>query len=250
MEPVTSRIEPRRRSADRRGFGGMIAALALALLLARFVAGVARTGGLPSPALQILLADLTVWVPLTVAVLGVARIVGWGRLWSRLGVVAGSGSSLAVVVDVFAGIAIALVCRALDAFLSLSFFGTTGLERQLTLGGGPGALYLVVAVVGTCVVSPVIEELFFRGAFQRGLAAALPRRGRFLAVVVTAGLFAFAHVFTGNATSSLAGLEVFVTTFVLGVLVGTLVAVTGRIRGAVLAHVLFNAVAVALTWPA
>ncbi len=66
---------------------------------------------------------------------------------------------------------------------------------------------------------------------------------------MTAFLFALSHLFLGSATTSLGGVQVFLTTFVLGLLTGTLVAMTNRIGGAIVAHVLFNAVAVVATWP-
>lgn len=220
----------------------MLVALVIAVGLVRVVTGVARTGGVPSAVGQLLLADAAVWLPLVAGTLWVLRGRGWSRAVARLGL----RFSFA---DVLAAAGIAVLCRAVDASLSLGFFGTTGLVPQASLGGGPDVLVLLVTVLGTCLVSSVVEEVFFRGLFQRALASALPHGARFLAVLVTAGLFAIAHVLIGNTTSSLAGLEVFVTTFVLGALVGTLVALTGRIGGAILAHVLFNAIAVALTWP-
>lgn len=220
----------------------LVVALAVAVVLAGTAQHVTRTGGLRSPVVQLLAADLAVWAPLLLAIAWVVRGSGRARVLTRLGVRIG-------LVDLFAAVAIACICRAVDAFLSLGLFGTTGLVPQASLGGGPSVLLLLVGATGTAIVSPIVEELFFRGALQRGLAAALPRAARFLAVLVTAGLFALAHVLLQTWPDATASLEVFVTTLLLGLLVGTLVAVTGRIGGAMLAHVLFNGIAVALTWP-
>ena len=71
----------------------------------------------------------------------------------------------------------------------------------------------------------------------------------FLAVLLTAFLFAVVHLLIGSPPNSLIGVQIFTTTFALGLLTGALIAMTDRIGGAILAHVLFNAVAVALTWP-
>jgi membrane protease YdiL (CAAX protease family) len=68
-------------------------------------------------------------------------------------------------------------------------------------------------------------------------------------VLLTAFLFALLHLLLGAGATPLGGLEVFVVTFLLGALTGTLVAMTDRIGGAILAHMLFNLVAVVATWP-
>lgn len=212
-------------------------AIVVAVVLERIVGGVARTGGLPSPVAQVLASDLAVWVPLVVGAVVALRRTRAVRSLFRLD-----------LADVVAAIGIVIVCRAVDAAMSLSFFGTTGLTPSPTLGP-PSVALLLVAAIGTCIVSPIIEELVFRGILQRRLADALTPRTRFLAVIVTAFVFAIVHVLLGAGVSTLGGFEVFVTTFLLGLLIGTLVAMTGRIGGAILAHAVFNAVAVVATWP-
>jgi uncharacterized protein len=212
-------------------------AIVVAVVLERIVGGVARTGGLPSPVAQVLASDLAVWVPLVVGAVVALRRTRSVRSLFRLD-----------LADVVAAIGIVIVCRAVDAAMSLSFFGTTGLTPSPTLGP-PSVALLLVAAIGTCIVSPIIEELVFRGILQRRLADALTPRTRFLAVIVTAFVFAIVHVLLGAGVSTLGGFEVFVTTFLLGLLIGTLVAMTGRIGGAILAHAVFNAVAVVTTWP-
>ncbi|WP_413602880.1 CPBP family intramembrane glutamic endopeptidase [Curtobacterium sp. Curtsp57] len=212
-------------------------AIVVAVVLERIVGGVARTGGLPSPVAQVLASDLAVWVPLVVGAVVALRRTRAVRSLFRLD-----------LADLVAAIGIVIVCRAVDAAMSLSFFGTTGLTPSPTLGP-PSVALLLVAAIGTCIVSPIIEELVFRGILQRRLADALTPRTRFLAVIVTAFVFAIVHVLLGAGVSTLGGFEVFVTTFLLGLLIGTLVAMTGRIGGAILAHAVFNAVAVVATWP-
>ncbi len=211
-------------------------AIVVAVVLTRIVGAVARTGGLPSPIEQVLASDLAVWVPLVVGAVLALRGTGAVRPLFRLD-----------LADVVAAIGIVVVCRAVDAGLSLSFTGTTGLTPAPTLG--PSSVLLLVAAIGTCIVSPVVEEFVFRGVLQRRLADALTPRTRFLAVIVTAFVFALVHVVIGAGGSTLGGFEVFVTTFLLGLLTGTLVAMTDRIGGAILAHAVFNAVAVVATWP-
>jgi membrane protease YdiL (CAAX protease family) len=232
--PTTTDVEASRR----RDLVALLIAIAVAAVLERFVTGFARSGGVPSPVLQVVTADLSVWVPLVVGVLWVLRRTSWRSAAVRLGL--GWGDALFAV-------GIVIVCRGLDAAMSIAFTGTTGLSPAPTLGA-PDAGLLVVSAIGVCLVSPFLEEVVFRGLFQRRLADALTPRTRFLAVLLTAFLFALVHLLIGSPANSLIGFEVFVTTLALGLLTGTLVAMTDRIGGAILAHVLFNAVAVALTW--
>ncbi|WP_175472168.1 MULTISPECIES: CPBP family intramembrane glutamic endopeptidase [unclassified Curtobacterium] len=226
-------------TAAARDLRVVLVAIAVAVVLSRLVTGVARSGALPSPVVQVLAADLVVWVPLALGVWWVLRRSAPVALVRRLGL----GWP-----DAVAAIGVAVVCRGLDAGLSVLFSGTTGLTPPVTLGP-PDVVPLVVAAVGVCVVSPVLEEVVFRGVLQRRLASELTPRTRFLAVLLTAFLFALLHLLLGAGGTTLAGFQVFVTTFVLGLLTGVLVAMTDRLGGAVLAHVLFNTVAVVATWP-
>ncbi len=239
MQPEPDAPTAARPSSAVRDLLVIMIALLVAVLLSRIVGSVARTGGLPSPVTQMLAADLAVWGPLALGVGWVLRRSSPTVLVRRLGL----GWA-----DVVAAIGIVIVCRGLDAVLSVTFFGTTGLTPQVTLGT-PDVVLLVVSAIGVCLVSPVLEEIVFRGVMQRRLSSELTPRTRFLAVLATTLAFALAHLAITTTTSSVAGFEIFVTTFVLGLLTGTLVAITGRVGGAILAHVLFNSVAVALSWP-
>jgi membrane protease YdiL (CAAX protease family) len=243
-------------TARQRDLVTLLVAVGVAVVLARFVTGFARGGGIPAPVLQVLAADLAVWVPLTVGALWVLRRAsrpsGAGEA-SAAGAAGGPTATSRLsfglgVGDAIAAVGIVIVCRAVDAAMSISFFGTSGLSPAPTLGP-PDVVLLVVSAIGVCVVSPVLEEVVFRGLFQPRLADALTPRTRFLAVLLTALLFALLHVLISSPATSLVGFEVFTTTFLLGLLTGSLVAMTGRIGGAILAHVLFNTVAVVLTWP-
>lgn len=236
-EPDASAATPSTSSV--RDLQAIVTALVVAVILGHLVSRLARTGALPWPIAQVLVADLAVWAPLSLSVSWVLRRSTPAALVRRL--------SLGWA-DAVAAVGIVLVCRGLDAFLSAAFFGSTGPTPQTTLGP-PDTPLLIVSAISVCLVSPALEELVFRGLFQRRLAAALTPRTRFLAVLLSAFLFALVHLLIGSPANPLTGLEVFVTTFTLGLLTGILVAMTDRIGGAVLAHVLFNAVAVTLSWP-
>ncbi len=235
-EPEAAATEP--STARQRDLIALLIALVVAVVLARIVSNLTLRGAVPGPVLQVLLGNVAVWVPLVFGIIWVVRRTGrdlFGRSRIELG-------------DLVFALGIVILARVFDAVLALSFTGTTGLQPAPSLGT-PDVGLLLVSAVGIVLISPVLEELFFRGLFQRLLAAELTPRTRWLAVLVTAFLFALAHLFLGSATTSLGGVQVFLTTFVLGLLTGTLVAMTNRIGGAIVAHVLFNAVAVVATWP-
>jgi membrane protease YdiL (CAAX protease family) len=233
---VTS-VEP--DTGRQRDLVILLVAVGVAVILARVVGGLSRGGSIPSPVLQVLAADFAVWLPLAAGVLWVLRrSSGPGRarvLRLEIG-------------DAIFAVGIVILCRVFDVFLGLSFDGTTGLTPAPSLGT-PDIGLLTVSGIGIVLVSPVLEEVFFRGLFQRRMAAELTPRTRFMAVLLTAFLFAVLHVLLGAGTTQLEGFRVFLTIFALGSLTGTLVAMTDRIGGAILAHVLFNAVAVVATWP-
>ncbi|WP_144762288.1 CPBP family intramembrane glutamic endopeptidase [Curtobacterium sp. 9128] len=236
-EPAPNTAEPDARR--QRDLVVLVIALGAAVVLTRIVGGVTRAGHVPSPVLQVLAADAAVWIPLVVGIAWVLRGTTASAVRSRLRVDLG---------DVVFALGIVIVCRAVDVAMSISFTGTTGLTPAPTLGT-PDIGLLVVAAIGIVLVSPFLEEVLFRGLFQRRLAAELTPRTRWLAVLVTAVVFAVLHLLLGASTTTLGGFQVFVTTFLLGLLTGTLVAMTNRIGGAILAHAVFNAVAVVATWP-
>ncbi|MFJ3384365.1 MULTISPECIES: lysostaphin resistance A-like protein [unclassified Curtobacterium] len=217
----------------------LLVAIGAAVVLARVVATITRSGGVPSPVAQVLAADAAVWVPLVVGAWWVLRHTTRSTVVARLRIDLG---------DVVFAVGIVIIARVVDVVLSIAVTGSTGLVPSPTLGT-PDIGLLVVSAVGIVLVSPVLEEVIFRGLFQRRLAAELTPRTRFLAVLLTAFLFALLHLLLGEASTPVGGFQVVVTTFLLGALTGALVAMTDRIGGAILAHVLFNAVAVVATWP-
>lgn len=94
------------------------------------------------------------------------------------------------------------------------------------------ALWAAVRILGTVVLVPVIEELFFRGYVQARLDTGSPR-ARVLAVAVSAGLFALLH---GRWIA--AGLA--------GLVFSLLYLGRGRLADAIAAHAAANAVIAAV----
>lgn len=94
---------------------------------------------------------------------------------------------------------------------------------------GAGALATFEAAIVAIGISPVVEEWLFRGVIQQGLVAHLARvRG----VVLTAGLYAIVHV--GPAPSAPATLSPFLSSFCLGVILGTVRLATGSVLAPIL----------------
>jgi membrane protease YdiL (CAAX protease family) len=208
----------------------------------------ARWPGMP-PALATTAAYLVIWLPLAAAVVvacaGLARGAGRRKLglafrWT----------------DLVWGLAAGLGARALDAGLNQVSTGDTGLSPQPTLDGGPDLTTSVVLVLAPVLIAPVVEEVFFRGLLMRSLTRALAGHTRLLrglaataAVILSAAVFAALHVAVGLSVAPTTATIIVISTFVFGVIVGALASVTGRLGGAVVAHVVFNGVAVWATWP-
>jgi membrane protease YdiL (CAAX protease family) len=102
-------------------------------------------------------------------------------------------------------------------------------ENLFDVTSGPGVAMLALLIV---VGAPLVEELFYRGLFQRAL---LRRTSPAWAIGVTAAVFAVTHF----QAASLPGLLAF------GVVLGWLTYRAGRLGPAVVAHIAFNGVTVA-----
>lgn len=122
--------------------------------------------------------------------------------------------------------------HALGSALELIGWSQAGapLQLQQALRGLPLAA-LLLPLASLALLTPLGEELFFRGLVQRGLAAPL---GAPAAIATGAVLFALAH---GDAATGAAAL-------LLGAYLGALTHVADSIRPALLAHVANNALAV------
>ncbi len=141
--------------------------------------------------------------------------------------------------DLGMGVCAGLVVRAITELVSPTM-GTA--IDSLGRGIVPAmALSLLVAVA----VSPFIEELLFRGVLQRALADGLHASGAAVAagvsVAMSTAVFVLSHLTTGVMNAGL-----LVSTISVSVVCGLLVAMTGRLAGAIIAHAVHNAIGVAL----
>lgn len=84
--------------------------------------------------------------------------------------------------------------------------------------------------IGVAAVTPVAEELFFRGLVQTTLGQVL--RNRWGAIVAAAGLFGLAHASQPQVVPAI---------FVFGLVLGVLYERRGSLIGPIVAHALFNA---------
>ncbi|MFC8682680.1 CPBP family intramembrane glutamic endopeptidase [Microbacterium ureisolvens] len=184
------------------------------------------------------LTDLVVLsIPLLVAVFVAARVSG-DRFATATGL---RGFSW---VDAAAGVGIGLIARALVELVAPTVGGIGGGLEVESAGVAGG---IVVALAGAVLVTPLIEELFFRGLLQRALGDALAGAGRtvagVVAVLVSTLAFVALHVVAAGAQVPVG---VIVGPLAVGLGCGILTLLTGRLAGAIVAHVVSNAIGVAL----
>ncbi|MBW9122406.1 CPBP family intramembrane metalloprotease [Microbacterium trichothecenolyticum] len=146
-------------------------------------------------------------------------------------------------IDLVAGLGVGLIARAL---VELAAPSAGGLGGGLVMDSGFVAA-TIVGLVGAVLVTPLVEELFFRGLLQRALGDALAGAGRWVAgavaVLFSTALFAGLHALAAGAfvpTGLLVG------TLAVGLGCGVLTLLSGRLAGALIAHVTFNAIGAAL----
>ena len=111
-------------------------------------------------------------------------------------------------------------------------------HEMLTQMQRSGGAELIALVFTAVVVAPLLEELVFRGLLQSALLKTLGWRRRWPAVVCASAAWAAIH--------GAVPWQVMPGLFVLGLILGAMVERTGSLRGAILAHALFNAANVAL----
>ncbi|MFS2242864.1 CPBP family intramembrane glutamic endopeptidase [Microbacterium sp. OR16] len=181
--------------------------------------GVAKTG----------LIALAATGPLLLAAIVVPWVTTSAQLSTAVGLHRFSG------LDLLLGLSAGIVLRAV-AELNTPTSGGWSIGRA----GAGVLLSLVIAVA----VSPFVEELFFRGVLQRALGDALrpsgPAVAASISVVSSSAVFAALHSTTGASVAALS------TLLLVGFGCGALVAMTGRLAAAVIAHHVYNLIGVGL----
>lgn len=226
------------RAAIWCSFFGIVVAVALVF----FANGAFASGWVNDAHLQTLLAYGATWVPMLAAVVVFALAHRGREPHDSAGAQAVLGIRFRPI-DLLWGAAIGVLGRFVGAGMSLLLYGTTGFAGQPTIGGVDG-WYVFGALIAPVVIAPLIEEGFFRGLMQGGLARQL---GAAWAVGLTAVVFTAVHLIAAASMTDV--LAVGVPLLVFAVAAGASRVLTGRIGAAVLGHIVFNGVAALLIWP-
>lgn len=143
-------------------------------------------------------------------------------------------------IDLVWGLAVGLLLRAVVEVL---------VPTRGALAGGfaePSPLDIVVLAMSAIVVTPIVEELFFRGVLVAAIADALRGAHRPLAAVlaITAStvLFVALHIPRMGVSSAL----ILLAPLLVSVAAGILLLATRRLAAPIIAHMVFNAIGFAL----
>jgi hypothetical protein len=235
---IPSPPAPERAPERRLQTGAALALATSAFVLGVLLAGVlsavavAVSGSIDSP-LTMAAGFVGLWIPMVGACLMASRSFGRGSPGDDLGLrFLPFDLVLAVVVALGGLVASALVQAALSPFPRLLGSNTGFIHDQR------GTVAGVVVVVGSTLLgAPFVEELFFRGLVLRAL---LPKLG-WAAVVVQAVVFGLIHF---DPTQGLGNVGVIAGVGAFGLVQGIAAWRLGRIGPTILAHALFNALAV------
>ncbi|GAA3203699.1 CPBP family intramembrane glutamic endopeptidase [Microbacterium terregens] len=232
------------RAYSRPGLALVFAALGFVgtlLLLTVYLSLRARWGALPEWLLSVL--DLVlISLPMVVAVIGA------GIAASRMGIARATGIRSWRWMDLAYGLGVGLVVRAIVELVAPTF-GTLGGPF-----GQPALATTVVLVIGAVLISPFVEEWFFRGLLLRALMDAMsgarvsrivggPGVASVIAIVVSTCAFASLHFMPWGSNIAL---SLAIGTFGVGLGCGILTVITGRLGAALIAHASFNAIGVVL----
>ena len=212
--------------------------MVLASILVLLFSETARGGWPHNPRLAVLLSYLVVWLPLLGAVFLASRLRG--------------GRSLAVdfgltfrPLDLLWGATFGVLARLVTGILEIVVYGRLGSDGASFSEPVRDLWWLFAALVAPVLIGPVIEEVFFRGLLARAVRDAAERGGGsrraagVTAILVSAAVFALVHVLSAATPAGM--VVIGLSTFLFGLGTAALTLVTGRLGGAIVAHVTFNA---------
>jgi len=107
---------------------------------------------------------------------------------------------------------------------------------------GRDVVTFVVLFVTAGLLAPVTEELLFRGAIQRGLSSRWSAWG---AVALQAAVFGAAHL---TPSEGWGNVDLILSLAVMGLGLGALARLTGRLGTSMIAHGVFNCIQLTLLW--
>ena len=190
--------------------------------------------GSSTSALSDLLGEAGLWTAMLATVVLVSRRYGTGSLRRDFGLAI---KRIDLLWGICAWVAALLVSAlVLEIFSGTEFAGTN--DQILTQQKGHEAGVVVVSLI-VALGAPFFEELFFRGFLRTALQARFGGHG---AVWLQAVFFGLAH--TGEAGTTLGNVSVVLAMFLVGVVLGYTAKLTGRLGAGMIAHGLFNLVAV------
>ena len=214
------------------GVPGILAGYALAVVGATI--GDALSGSATGP-VTTLLSEMGLWAGMLGTVIFVSRRYGSASLSRDFGL----GIRRADVLWGFAAVAAALIVTQIVVFV---FAGTqfAGTNDQIITQQKGHEVGLVILTLIVELGAPFFEELFFRGFLRTALQAKFGPGG---AVWLQAAFFGFAHA--GESKTAAGNVTVVLALFLVGVVLGYTAKLTRRLGAGMLAHCLFNLVAVA-----
>ena len=214
------------------GVPGILAGYALAVVGATI--GDSLSGSATGP-VTTLLSEMGLWTGMLGTVIFVSRRYGSASLRRDFGL----GIRRSDVLWGLAAVAAALIVTQLVvvAFSGTKFAGTNDQIITQQKGHDVGLVILTLIVE---LGAPFFEELFFRGFLRTALQERFGAGG---AVWLQAGFFGFAHV--GESKTAAGNVTVVLALFLVGVVLGYTAKLTRRLGAGMLAHCLFNLVAVA-----
>lgn len=193
--------------------------------------GVTATMGGASAAL---IAQIVLWVAFAaVVVAAFARSVPRGLLRFR-------------PVDLLFGLVLGGMLRLAQGWVQMRAGGDGGWPSYPSLGGSLPSSWFFDDLLADVVISPVVEEFFFRGLVLVAVYTAVRRlAGRevamFASAIVSTGLFVVAHALLAPLSW-----DAVVSLALVGLVASLLVLLTGRLWPAVLVHVVYNGLWVAM----
>jgi hypothetical protein len=214
----------------------VVPAAAAGLVLAAVGTGVGTAlTGRSTSGLSDLLGEIGLWAAMLGTALLVARRFGTGRLSCDYG--------LAIKpFDLLWGLLALGVGLGISGLVVAVFSGTSlqGTNNQILTQQKSNHVGLVLVAVVVALGAPFFEELFFRGYLRTALRSRFGAHG---AIWLQAGIFGLAHY--GESSTALGNVSVVLAIFGLGVVLGYVAQLTGRLGAGMVAHSLFNLVAVA-----
>jgi hypothetical protein len=211
---------------------GILAGYALAIVGATI--GDALSGSATGP-VATLLSEMGLWTGMLGTVIFVSRRYGSASLRRDFGLeIRGT--------DVLWGLAAVAAALIVSEIVVIAFAGTkfAGSNDQIISQQKGHEAGLVILTLIVELGAPFFEELFFRGFLRTALQERFGAGG---AVWLQAVFFGFAHV--GESKTAAGNVTVVLALFLVGVVLGYTAKLTRRLGAGMLAHCLFNLVAVA-----